>query len=165
VVVIGEQAKNVPAESAWQYVAGVTVGQDISERISQLAGPAPQFSLGKSFPGFTPMGPWLVTVDELEDPDNLELGCKLGDEIVQLGRTNKLIYSVPRLIEALSEVVTLFPGDIIFTGTPEGVGFGRKPQRFVQDGEVLTSWIEGVGEIEQVFVADPHKVNADERGQ
>lgn len=160
VVVIGEQARNVSAEAAWDYVAGVTVGQDISERTSQLAGPAPQFSLGKSFPGFTPMGPWLVTVDELDDPNNLELGCKLGDEIVQRGRTSNLIYSVPRLIEALSEVVTLLPGDIIFTGTPEGVGFGRKPQRFVQDGEVLTSWIEGVGEIEQVFFADSHQVKS-----
>lgn len=165
VVIIGERATNIPAVNAWDYVAGVTVGQDISERVSQLAGPAPQFSLGKSFPGFTPMGPWLVTVDELEDPDNLELGCKLGDEVMQLGRTNKLIYSVPQLIESLSAVLTLFPGDIIFTGTPEGVGFAQKPQRFLRDGELLTSWIEGVGEIQQNFVDDPNHTLARQRSR
>lgn len=151
VVVIGREARGVSAERAWDHVAGVTVGQDISERISQLAGPAPQFSLGKSFPGFAPTGPWLVTADELPARDDLALGARIGDEPVQDGRTGRMLYSVPELIEALSAVLPLLPGDIVFTGTPEGVGIGRKPARFLEAGETLTSWIEGVGEIRQSF--------------
>jgi 2-keto-4-pentenoate hydratase/2-oxohepta-3-ene-1,7-dioic acid hydratase in catechol pathway len=130
------------------------VGQDISERISQLRGPAAQFGLGKSFPGFSPQGPWLVTLDELRDVDDLELGCTLDGEEVQKGRTRDLIFSVPKLIATLSHTVTLYPGDVLFTGTPAGVGVGRQPPRFVQPGERLDSWIEGIGELHQVFEAD-----------
>ncbi|MDQ6740736.1 MAG: fumarylacetoacetate hydrolase family protein [Actinomycetota bacterium] len=152
VAIIGREAKNVPAAEAWDHVAGLSVGQDLSERISQLAGPAPQFGLGKSFPGFAPIGPWLVTPDSLADPDDLELGCSIDGEQVQKGRTSELIFSVPALIEGLSRVVTLLPGDVIFTGTPAGVGLGRNPQRFLQPGEQLTSWIEGIGELHQTLV-------------
>jgi 2-keto-4-pentenoate hydratase/2-oxohepta-3-ene-1,7-dioic acid hydratase in catechol pathway len=151
VAVIGKEAKNVPAAEAWKHVAGLSVGQDISERVSQLRGPAPQFGLGKSFPGFGPVGPWLVTPDEFENPDDLEIGCSLDGEEVQKGRTSELIFSVPALIEGLSHTVTLLPGDIIFTGTPAGVGLGRSPQRFIQAGETLVSRIEGIGEITQTF--------------
>lgn len=153
VAIIGSEASNVPAARAWEYVAGLSVGQDISERVSQLRGPAPQFGLGKSFSGFAPVGPWLVSPDEFENPDDLELGCSLDGEELQKGRTSELIFSVPALIEGLSQTVTLLPGDIIFTGTPAGVGLGRSPQRFIQPGETLVSWIEGIGEISQSFIS------------
>lgn len=152
VAIIGREAKNVPAADAWAYVAGLSVGQDISERVSQLAGPAPQFGLGKSFAGFGPIGPWLVTPDEFNDPNDLELSCSIDGELVQKGRTKDLIFSVPQLIEGLSAILTLLPGDVIFTGTPAGVGVGRNPQRFLQPGETLTSRVEGIGELTQTFV-------------
>jgi 2-keto-4-pentenoate hydratase/2-oxohepta-3-ene-1,7-dioic acid hydratase in catechol pathway len=117
-----------------------------------MVGSVPQFSLAKSFPGFTPMGPWLVTADEFDNPDDLELTCALDGEQVQKGRTSELIFSVPALIAKLSAVLPLLPGDVIFTGTPAGVGMGRSPQRYLQPGQTLTSSIEGIGEMRQVFV-------------
>jgi len=128
-------------------VAGLTIGQDISERVIQTRGPGPQFSLGKSLPGFGPVGPWLVTVDEFRDPDDLELGCTVNGSLMQKGRSSALIFSVPRLIAELSSVLTLFPGDVIFTGTPSGVGAGRSPEVFLQPGDELVSWVEGIGEM------------------
>jgi 2-keto-4-pentenoate hydratase/2-oxohepta-3-ene-1,7-dioic acid hydratase in catechol pathway len=156
VAVIGRDASNIDESAAWSHVAGLTVGQDISERISQLRGPAPQFGLGKSFRGFSPQGPWLITPDEFDTPDDLELGCALDGEEVQKGRTRDLIFPVPKLIAALSRTVTLYPGDVVFTGTPAGVGLGREPQRFIQAGQRLDSWIEGIGELHQTFIADSH---------
>jgi len=153
VAVIGRRAERVAAADAWSYVAGLMAGQDISERVTQLSGPAPQFSLGKSFPGFAPIGPWVVTVDEFSDPDDLELRCAVDGEIVQLGRTRDFVFPVPRLIEGLSRVTPLLPGDIIFCGTPSGVGVGREPKRFLQPGEELVSHVEGIGELRQKFVA------------
>ena len=155
VAVIGRTASHVDEAGAWEHVAGLTIGQDISERVTQLAGPAPQFSIGKSFPGFAPVGPWLVTPDEVPDADDLGLGCAVNGETVQDGRTSDLIQSVPRLIASLSTTITLLPGDLIFTGTPAGVGAGRTPQRFLQDGDELHSWIEGLGEQRQRFAASP----------
>ena len=153
VVVIGRRAVNVPVDDAWSYVAGLTAGQDLSERVSQLAGPAPQFSLGKSFPGFAPLGPWVVTVDEFADRDDIGLSCAIDGETVQDGRTRDLLFPISHLIAGLSAVTPLEPGDIVFTGTPPGVGLGRDPQRWLQPGEVLTSRIEGIGELRQSFVA------------
>ena len=152
VVVIGRRAVNVSVDDAWSYVAGLTAGQDLSERIRQLAGPAPQFSLGKSFPGFAPLGPWVVTVDEFVDPDDVRLSCAIDGETVQDGRTRDLLFPISHLIAGLSAVTALEPGDIVFTGTPPGVGLGREPQRWLQPGEVLTSHIEGIGELRQTFV-------------
>lgn len=152
VAVIGRAAKQVGEAEAWNHVAGLTVGQDISERVSQLAGPAPQFSLGKSFPNFAPVGPWLVTPDEVPDKDDLALGCSVDGETVQSSRTSNLIFPIARLIAELSRTITLFPGDIVFSGTPAGVGMGRQPQRFLKPGEKLVSWIEGIGELNQTFV-------------
>jgi len=152
VAVIGRRAEHVAAADAWSYVAGLTGGQDISERITQLSGPAPQFSLGKSFPGFAPVGPWVVTTDEFDNPDDLELTCALDGETMQRGRTRDFVFSVPRLIEGLSRVTPLMPGDIIFCGTPAGVGAGRDPKRFIQPGEELVSHVEGIGELRQKFV-------------
>ncbi len=148
-----QTARGVPAAAAWEYVAGLSVGQDVSERILQMAAKPPQFSLGKSFPGFGPVGPWLVTPDEFADPDDLELGCAINGEDMQKGRTRDMIFGVRELIEQLSAVTPLLPGDLIFTGTPSGVGMGRSPQRWLAPGDVLTSYIEGIGEMRHTFVA------------
>lgn len=155
VAVIGRETANIDEAQAWGHVAGLTVGQDISERISQLRGPAPQFGLGKSFAGFSPQGPWLVTPDELADPDDLELGCAIDGEETQKGRTSELIFPISKLVASLSTTVTLYPGDVIFTGTPSGIGAGRTPQRFLAPGERLDSWITGIGELHQTFVSAP----------
>jgi 2-keto-4-pentenoate hydratase/2-oxohepta-3-ene-1,7-dioic acid hydratase in catechol pathway len=129
VAIIGRTASRVDPAGAWDYVAGLTVGQDLSERVLQLAGTPPQFSLGKSYPGFGPTGPWLVTVDEFEDTGDLALGCSVNGEPVQEGRTSDLIFSVPELIAQVSAVLPLLPGDVIFTGTPSGVGFAMSGHR------------------------------------
>ncbi len=144
VVVIGERADRVAEEDGWSHVAGLTVGQDISDRHLQFAAGA-QFSLGKSRRGYGPLGPWVVTRGELEDPDDLAIGCSVDGEVVQDSRTSHLIFSVPRLVAELSAVLPLLPGDIIFTGTPAGIGATRKPPRFLAPGHVLESWVEGIG--------------------
>jgi len=152
VVVIGKAARNVAVEAAWSHVAGLTVGQDFSERTIQLAVPVPQFSLGKSFTGFAPQGPWLVTPDEVPDPDRLPISCAVNGGTVQSSSTEHLIFPVPALIAHLSSVLELFPGDVIFTGTPSGVGGARTPQRFLKDGDVVETTVEGVGTLRQVCV-------------
>jgi len=153
VVVIGRRAEHVREEHAWSFVAGVTVGQDLSERSVQLAGPVPQFSLGKSFPGFGPFGPAIVTPDELADPDDLELACYLDDEVLQKSRTRDMVFSVPELVARLSAVCPLLPGDLIFTGTPPGVGMARTPPRYLTAGTTLVSSIENLGELRNPLVA------------
>jgi 2-keto-4-pentenoate hydratase/2-oxohepta-3-ene-1,7-dioic acid hydratase in catechol pathway len=149
VVVIGRRADHVTEADAWSHIAGLTVGQDISDRELQFAAGA-QFSLGKSRRGFGPMGPWLVTPDEVANPDDLALGCSVDGETVQDARTSDLIFDVPQLIAELSGVLTLYPGDVIFTGTPAGVGITRQPPRALQPGQILETWIEGIGTIRNV---------------
>jgi 2-keto-4-pentenoate hydratase/2-oxohepta-3-ene-1,7-dioic acid hydratase in catechol pathway len=151
VVVIGRTAVRVGEDTAWEHVAGLSVGQDISERVLQHTGPAPQFSLGKSYPGFGPIGPVVVTPDEVPDRDDLELGCVLNGEQVQLGHTKDMIFAVPELIARLSAVTPLLPGDVIFTGTPAGVGHGRTPQRFLSPGDELVTTISGIGTMRHTF--------------
>jgi 2,4-didehydro-3-deoxy-L-rhamnonate hydrolase len=155
VAVIGRPAHRVPESRALDHVAGFAVGQDISERTLQLAATPPQFSMGKSLPGFGPVGPWLVTLDELANPNDLALGCEINGEPVQRSRTSHLIFPVPALIANLSASVPLLPGDIVFTGTPSGVGLGRNPQRWLRDGDILTSHAEGLGEMRHRFVGSP----------
>jgi len=147
VVVIGASARDLAQGDAWSAVAGLTIGQDISDRQLQFAGATPQFSLGKSRPGYGPIGPWLVTPDEFDDPNDLAISCSLNGEIVQEARTSGLIHDVPSIVSYLSSVVTLLPGDVIFTGTPAGVGFARTPPRFLAGGDVLVSSIQGIGEL------------------
>ncbi|HXY44643.1 MAG TPA: fumarylacetoacetate hydrolase family protein [Acidimicrobiales bacterium] len=151
VVVMGRRAHRVADWEAWSHVAGVTVGQDLSERVLQREA-GNQYCLGKSFPGFGPMGPWLVTPDELTEPDDMPLQCRLNGEVMQDSRTSDMVFSVPRLIEELSAVVPLLPGDVIFTGTPAGVGWVRQPPRFLQPGDVLESTVEGIGTIRNRMV-------------
>jgi len=144
VVVIGRTARSVQAADAWDVVAGLTVGQDISERTMQFAAGG-QFSLGKSFEGFGPVGPWLVTPDEVPDPDDLRLRCWINDDLVQDDRTTDMVFNVPSLVEQLSAITTLWPGDLVFTGTPAGVGITAQPARFLAVGDVLRSEITGIG--------------------
>lgn len=146
VVVIGRRADRVPEAEGWSHVAGLCVGQDVSDRHVQFAAGG-QFSLGKSYRTYGPTGPWLVTTDELADPDNLGLGCSIDGVVVQEARTDDLVFPVARLVAELSAVVPLLPGDLIFTGTPAGVGITSRPPRFLRDGEVLESWVEGIGTI------------------
>ena len=153
VVVIGRRAWQVSEESAWSHVAGLTVGQDLSERTVQLVGPVPQFSLGKSYPGFGPIGPAIVTSDELADPDDLSLICALDEELLQKGRTSDMVFSVSELIARLSAVCPLLPGDVIFTGTPPGVGMARTPARYLTGDTTLVSAIDGIGELRNPLIA------------
>jgi 2,4-diketo-3-deoxy-L-fuconate hydrolase len=153
VVAIGRGGVRIAESEAWSHVAGLMVGQDLSERIVQLAGPAPQFSLGKSYPGFAPLGPALVTVDEVDNPEDLELGCSLNGEVLQQGCTSQMIFGVGELIARISAVCPLLPGDVIFTGTPSGVGGARTPARYLPPGSILTSYIAGVGELRNDFIA------------
>lgn len=154
VAVIGRRAERVASNDAWGHVAGLTIGQDVSDRTLQFAA-AGQFSLGKSRRGYGPMGPWVVTPDELDNPDDLALGCSVDGEKMQDSRTSELIFAVPRLVAELSAVLALLPGDVIFTGTPSGVGIVRQPPRFLRAGQVLESWIEGIGTIRNRCLSGP----------
>ncbi|MCU1396401.1 MAG: fumarylacetoacetate hydrolase family protein [Ilumatobacteraceae bacterium] len=154
VAVIGVRADRVTEADGWRHIAGLTVGQDISDRTMQFAAGG-QFSLGKSYRGYGPMGPWLVTPDDpdVANADDLALGCSIAGEIVQQSRTSDLIFGVARLVAELSAILPLMPGDVIFTGTPDGVGVARKPPRFLQPGEIVESWVEGIGTIRNRFVS------------
>ena len=153
VLIIGARAEHVAEADGWSHVAGVTIGQDLSERVVQFQAGS-QFSLGKSYAGFGPMGPWLVTPDELPEPDDLGLGCSIAGEVLQDSRTSDMAFNVAQLVAELSAVVTLLPGDVVFTGTPSGVGAARQPARFLRAGEALDTWIEGVGTMRHTFTAD-----------
>jgi 2-keto-4-pentenoate hydratase/2-oxohepta-3-ene-1,7-dioic acid hydratase in catechol pathway len=151
VAVIGRAAHRVEAADAWSHVAGLTVGQDLSARDVQMLGSPPQFSLGKSFPGFGPIGPWLVTPDELRDPDDLAIGCAVNGEQMQSDRTSSMLFSVPETVARLSAICPLLPGDLIFTGTPAGVGNRMDPPRYLKPGDELVSTIEGIGTLTTRF--------------
>jgi 2-keto-4-pentenoate hydratase/2-oxohepta-3-ene-1,7-dioic acid hydratase in catechol pathway len=131
-------------------VAGLTLGQDVSDRAVQLTGTPPQFSLGKSFANYGPIGPALVSVDAFADPDDIGLWCDVAGERMQEARTDQLIFSIPVLVAYLSSICTLYPGDVIFTGTPSGVGMARG--RYLAPGEVVVSGAEVIGELRNVCV-------------
>lgn len=143
VVVIGLSGKDISKNNAWNHVAGLCVGQDISDRPAQFASTPPMFNLGKSFDTFGPMGPALVSPDSLPNKENLVIECKVNDEIRQNDNTDDLIFDVPTIISYLSEIVTLNTGDVIFTGTPGGVGVTQG--KFLKDGDIITTSIEGLG--------------------
>ena len=159
VVVIGKSGKDIQKDNAWDHVAGLCAGQDISDRTVQFSSNPPQFNLGKSFDTFGPMGPYLVSPDGLQDKESLEIECKVNQEVRQKDNTNDLIFDVPSIISYLSEIVTLNTGDIIFTGTPGGVGIMEG--KFLKDGDVLSTSIEGIGTLENVCkrISDHSGVN------
>jgi 2-keto-4-pentenoate hydratase/2-oxohepta-3-ene-1,7-dioic acid hydratase in catechol pathway len=151
VVVIGTGGRDIAAADAWSHVVGVTIGQDISDRALQFAAKPPHFDLGKSRDGYGPIGPVLVSVDSFTNPDDLALTCDVNGVRRQDDRTSNLIFTVPVLIEYLSGIMTLAPGDIIFTGTPAGVGVSTGT--FLQPGDVIVSTIEGIGTLTNSCVA------------
>ena len=153
VAIVGKRARNVPTERGWDYIAGLTVGQDVTERPMQVRGVMPQFSQCKSFPGFSPSGPWLVTLDEFTDPGDLEISCTLNGRVMQKARTSDLIFTVPMIVAELSRTLTLEPGDVIFTGTPGGVGHHQNPVRYLASGDELVTAIERIGEMRHSIVA------------
>ncbi|MFL2780143.1 MAG: fumarylacetoacetate hydrolase family protein [Gammaproteobacteria bacterium] len=159
VVVIGKEGKNISKENALEHVAGLCVGQDISDRPTQFATTPAMFNLGKSFDTYGPMGPALVSLDLLENCENLDIECKLNGETVQKSNTSDLIFNVSSIISYLSEIVSLNIGDTIWTGTPSGVGIASG--KFLKDGDVLTSSIEGLGSMENkcVRVSDHSRAN------
>lgn len=152
VAVIGRGGRDIAAADALDHVAGFCVGQDYSERRLQMVSTPAQFSLAKSLRNFSPIGPWLTTLDELDDPNDLAISCNNGDEVLQRSRTTSLIFDVPTLVEYLSSHVELLPGDLVFTGTPDGVGVGRRPRVFIQPGWTIESQIEGLGSLRNSFV-------------
>ena len=150
-VVIGKTASHVDEANALDYVAGYCTINDVSERAFQLE-TGGQWVKGKSAPGFGPVGPWIVTPDEIKDPQNLNLWCAINGEMQQNSNTDDMIFSTAHIIAYMSRHMTLRVGDVIATGTPEGVGMGQKPQRWVQKGDVITLGVEGLGEQKQRFV-------------
>lgn len=145
VVVVGQQARNVSPEEAWQHVAGYCCGHDVSARDWQKGKPGRQWLLGKSFDSFAPLGPCLVTRDEIPEPGNLSIELRLNGQTMQDSNTNQLIFAIDFLISYLSQVCTLLPGDLIFTGTPPGVGMARQPPVFLKPGDTVEVAIEKVG--------------------
>lgn len=154
VIVIGRRGKHIPIERAMQYVAGYTCGHDVSARDWQFKGEAKQWVAGKTFDTFAPIGPELVLTDEVPDPHALPIRFKLNDQIMQDSNTRQLIFGVPEILAYLSLIMTLEPGDIIFTGTPPGVGAARKPPVWLKPGDVATVEIDGVGALTNPCVAE-----------
>jgi 2-keto-4-pentenoate hydratase/2-oxohepta-3-ene-1,7-dioic acid hydratase in catechol pathway len=152
-VIIGKTAKYVSEDEALDYVAGYAVSDDVSERAFQAERQG-QWTKGKSCDTFGPIGPWLVTKDEIPDPQNLKMWLTVNGQTMQDGSTTTMVYGVKYLVSYLSQFMSLHPGDVISTGTPPGVGLGLKPPRFLKPGDVVELGIEGLGTQKQTFKAD-----------
>jgi 2-keto-4-pentenoate hydratase/2-oxohepta-3-ene-1,7-dioic acid hydratase in catechol pathway len=153
VVVIGKSGSQIPQDDAMDYVFGYTCGNDISARDWQKGRPGGQWLLGKTFDSFAPIGPILVTADEIEDPHRLDIELRLNGETMQKSNTRQLIFKIDYLISHISRFTTLQPGDLIFSGTPSGVGAGRNPPLFLQPGDQLEVEIEGIGVLHNTVAA------------
>lgn len=152
-VVIGSRAKTVGVDDALDYVAGYCIGNDISERGVQKGGPGEWFK-AKSHDSFGPLGPWLVTTDEIPDPQSLGLTLDLNGERMQTGNSSTMIFGVAELVSYISKYMTLVPGDVITTGTPPGVGMARKPRVFLKPGDEMVLTVDGLGEQHLTVVVD-----------
>lgn len=151
--VIGKGGRAINAGSWREHIYGYTLINDVSARDYQRA--TTQWLMGKTFDTFAPMGPWIVTADEIADPHNLDIQMEINGEILQNSNTRELIFKIPDLVAYLSSVFTLEPGDIVSTGTPAGVGMARDPQRFIRPGDRMTVRISGIGELTNPAVAEP----------
>jgi 2,4-didehydro-3-deoxy-L-rhamnonate hydrolase len=149
-VVIGQRARNISTAESLAYVAGYTCVNDVSARDLQLR--TSQWTRGKAIDTFLPCGPWLVTAEEVPDPQRLPIRCRLNGELMQDSSTAQMIWGVADLVSLLSQTITLEPGDLLATGTPPGVGFARRPPRFLEDGDRVAIEIEGVGTLENLVV-------------
>ena len=152
-VVIGRTARHVAEKDALRYVAGFCIVNDVSERDFQLKKSASQWNKGKGCDTFGPLGPWLVTRDEIKDPQNLAMWLDVNGQRRQTGNTKTMIFGVAAIVADVSRYMTLLPGDVITTGTPPGVGMGMKPQQWLKAGDVISLGIEGLGEQRQKVVA------------
>ncbi len=150
--VIGKRGRHIAAEDWQRHVFGYTVFNDVSARDFQMA--TSQWMIGKTFDTFAPMGPYLVSADEIADPHALDISLRINGEVLQRSNTRELIFKIPDLLAYLSSVVTLEPGDVVATGTPAGVGFARKPPRYLQPGEEVIISIEGIGELRNPVIAE-----------
>ncbi len=153
VVVIGRGGYRIPAEAAMDHVAGYMNGHDVSARDWQIGKPGKQWMLGKTPDTFAPIGPWLVTADEIADPHALDVSLRLNGERMQQGNTREFIFGVPELIAYVSQIITLEPGDIMFTGTPPGVGMARTPPVFLKPGDEVEVEISGLGVLKNPVIA------------
>ncbi|MDO4583582.1 MAG: fumarylacetoacetate hydrolase family protein [Planctomycetia bacterium] len=145
VVVMGKGGRNINRQEAWKHIAGFCCGNDLSARDWQFLPPARQWFIGKTFDGFAPIGPSLTTVDEIPQPAHLDISMKVNGECLQNSNTSQFIFDIPFLIEWISQVATLCPGDLIFTGTPPGVGMGKNPPRYLKEGDICEVEIEKIG--------------------
>lgn len=145
VVVISVGGRNISESEAWNHIAGLCAGQDISDRELQYSGRPPQFSLGKSRQGFAPIGPWVCDVRDYPNRNQLTISCTVNGDVRQSTSTNDMIFGVSQLVAYLSTICELHPGDVIFTGTPSGVGHGHKPPVYLRPGDVIVTSLEGVG--------------------
>ncbi|MFH2092941.1 MAG: fumarylacetoacetate hydrolase family protein [Pseudomonadota bacterium] len=153
-VVIKKRIKNASVENALDAVLGYSCVNDVSARTWQMTGGGKQWVKGKSFDTFCPFGPWIVTPDEIKNPDDLQVECLLNGEIMQTGNTREMIFSVARIISFLSESATLLPGTLILTGTPSGVGFTRQPPVFLAPGDVVETRIEKIGVLKNLVAPE-----------
>jgi 2-keto-4-pentenoate hydratase/2-oxohepta-3-ene-1,7-dioic acid hydratase in catechol pathway len=154
-VLIGRTAKNIAPREAMDYILGYTCANDVSARDWQFEKQKGQWARGKSFDTFCPLGPWIVTKDEIGNPNDLGIRCVLNDQTVQESRTSEMIFNISDIISNLSRSMTLLPGTVILTGTPEGVGFTRQPPLFLRDGDVVSVEIEKIGTLTNRVVAEP----------
>jgi 2-keto-4-pentenoate hydratase/2-oxohepta-3-ene-1,7-dioic acid hydratase in catechol pathway len=150
--VIGRHGRHVPADRWQEHVFGYTIVNDVSARDFQMA--TSQWLMGKTFDTFAPIGPWIVTSDEIADPHQLDIKMTISGEVLQNSNTRELIFRIPELVGYLSSVFTLEPGDIVSTGTPAGVGFGHKPPRWLRAGDECAVYVEGIGELRNPVVAE-----------
>jgi len=152
VLVVGRGGRSISRDHAWDHIAGICVGQDISNRVEQFTTNPPQFCLGKSFENHTVFGPWVVDAQSVPNKDGLKISCFVSGREVQSSNTGDLIFSVSEIVEYLSNIVELYPGDVIYTGTPSGIGNSRQPPEFLKQGDVIASVLESVGTITNVCV-------------
>jgi 2-keto-4-pentenoate hydratase/2-oxohepta-3-ene-1,7-dioic acid hydratase in catechol pathway len=150
--IIGTGGRNISAPNAFIHVFGYTIVNDVTARDYQMV--TSQWLMGKTFDTFAPMGPWIVTRDEIADPHALDISLEIGGEILQQSNTRELVFGVPALIEYISSVVTLEPGDVVATGTPAGVGFARKPPRYLRDDDEVVIRIQGIGELRNPVISE-----------
>jgi len=153
-LVIGKSAKNIKPAEAMDHIFGYTCANDVSARDWQFDQQKGQWARGKSFDAFCPLGPWIVTKDEIDKPDDLAIRCALNGRTVQEARTSEMIFNIQTIISNLSGSMTLLPGTVILTGTPEGVGFTRQPPLFLKDGDVVSVAIENIGTLTNRVVAE-----------
>ena len=150
--VIGQGGRHIPAARAMDHVFGYTIVNDVSARDYQMA--TTQWLMGKTFDTFGPMGPAIVTKDEIADPHSLDISLEIGGEVLQKSNTRELVFKIPELVEYISRVVTLEPGDVVATGTPAGVGLGRRPPRWLGPGDEMIVRVQGLGELRNRCVAE-----------